>query len=370
MRDPRVNELAKVLVNYSANVQKDEIVMIHSIGVEALPLAAECYREALKAGAAFVETKFEYDNFKRILFDVGTTSQITWFPQHEMDFMKKASAYIAIRAPENSMAFASVDPDLQAALSRTYRPILEQRVNHTKWVVTRFPTNAMAQEAKMSLDEFTDFFFKATCYDYQGLKKRQAKLRELMEKTSTVKIKATDTDLSFSLKGMPAISCHGDRNIPDGEVFSAPVRDSVEGYITYNTPSMYYGREFNNIRLEFSKGKIVKADAGADSEALNKVFDTDEGARYVGEFSIGTNIHITKPMRNILFDEKIFGSIHFTPGSAYEEECDNGNRSAIHWDLVKILTGNGEIWFDGVLVQKDGLFVHKSLSDLNPSKDS
>ena len=194
---------------------------------------------------------------------------------------------------------------------------------------------------------------------------KQDLLKALMDRTERVRIKASDTDLSFSIKGLPGIKCDGRLNIPDGEVFSAPVKDSVEGHITYNCPTIYQGKEFNNIRLEFQKGRIVRASAPGMDEALNKILDTDEGARYVGEFSIGLNTMIKTPMRNILFDEKIFGSIHFTPGQAYEE-CDNGNRSAVHWDMVKILTGDGEIYFDDVLIQKDGLFVHEPLLGLNP----
>jgi aminopeptidase len=192
-------------------------------------------------------------------------------------------------------------------------------------------------------------------------------LVELMENTDRVRITGVGTDLSFSIKGMPAIKCAGEVNIPDGEVFSAPIRDSVNGYITYNTPAEYQGFTYENIRLEFKNGKIVKATAN-DTERINKVFDTDDGARYVGEFAIGVNPYITKPMKDTLFDEKIMGSIHFTPGSAYDD-CDNGNESAIHWDLVFIQTpefGGGEIWFDDNLIRKDGKFVFESLKVLNP----
>jgi aminopeptidase len=187
-----------------------------------------------------------------------------------------------------------------------------------------------------------------------------------MDKADRVRIKASDTDLHFSIKGLPGIKCDGRFNIPDGEVFTAPVKDSVEGYITYNCPTVYQGKEFNTIRLEFKKGKIVSATAPGMDDALNRILDTDAGARYIGEFAVGVNPNIRVPMRNILFDEKIFGSIHFTPGQCYDE-CDNGNRSAVHWDMVKILTGDGELWFDELLIQKDGRFVHKDLLELNPS---
>jgi len=220
----------------------------------------------------------------------------------------------------------------------------------------------------MSKDEFEDFFFGATIFNYSQLKKQQAKLARVMEKTDRVRLVASDTDLEFSIKGIPVISCYGDHNIPDGEVFTAPVRDSINGYIQYNTPSIYQGKEFKNVRFEFENGKIVKAEAGDMTKALNAVLDTDKGARYVGEFAIGTNPMIRQPMRNILFDEKIFGSIHLTPGMAYQE-APNGNSSAIHWDLVKILVGDGDIFFDGKLIQHNGYFVHGSLLGLNPPKE-
>jgi aminopeptidase len=188
-----------------------------------------------------------------------------------------------------------------------------------------------------------------------------------MEKADRVRITGKDTDLSFSIKGMPAIKCDGKLNIPDGEVFSAPLRSSVNGVITYNTPAVYMGVTFENIRLEFKDGKIIKATAN-NTERINRIFDTDEGARYVGEFSIGLNPYIEKPMKDTLFDEKIKGSIHFTPGSSYDE-CNNGNKSAIHWDLVFIQRpeyGGGEIWFDDTLIRKDGIFVVDKLKCLNP----
>jgi aminopeptidase len=188
-----------------------------------------------------------------------------------------------------------------------------------------------------------------------------------MDRTKRIRIVAPDTDIAFSIDGLPGIKCDGRFNMPDGEVFTAPVRDSVQGHITYNCPSIYQGKEYNNVRFEFKDGRIVKASAdGGLSAMLNKILDTDEGSRYIGEFALGINPGIRQPMRNILFDEKIFGSIHLTPGQAYDE-CDNGNRSAVHWDLVRILA-DGEIWFDDVLIQKNGRFVHKDLLQLNPEK--
>jgi aminopeptidase len=232
-------------------------------------------------------------------------------------------------------------------------------------VITRYPTIGLAQDAKMSLPDFEDFYFKACNIDWPGFARKITHLWKLVQRTDDVHLRSKDTDLRFSIKGVPAVKSEGLRNMPDGEVFTSPVRDSVQGYITYNTPSLYHGKEFNGVRLEFKDGKIIKAAAQTGSEQeLNKILDTDKGARYIGEFAFGLNKNITQPMKNILFDEKIMGSIHFTPGNAYKD-ADNGNRSSVHWDLVKILKGDGEIWLDGRLIQKDGQFVVKELKGLN-----
>jgi aminopeptidase len=365
MSDPRIVELARVLVDYSTRVGKGDVVLLAMYEPSTLPLLKELHKRCIQRGAKYVQYDMDFTDVQRDLFNHASKEQIEFFPQHKLDFMKQCTVFIGVRAEENDMVHAHANHENMKIWQRVMRPILEQRVEHTRWVVSRWPTNAMAQKVKMSLEEFTDFFFRCTNYDYAALKKRQAKLTRMMAHADKVHIRASDTDLRFSIKGLPAISCHGTMNIPDGEVFTAPVRDSVEGYLTYNTPSVYMGKEFNQVRLEFEKGRIVKATCQGDVKALNAVFDTDAGARYVGEFAIGTNTEITEPMRNALFDEKIFGSFHFTPGMAYGE-CNNGNQSAIHWDLVKLLHGDGEIYFDGKLVMKDGFFAHRDLLDMNP----
>jgi aminopeptidase len=365
MFDSRVAQFAKILVEYSTRVKRGDVVLINAVSAETYPVVKELHKLCLQKRAKYVQYDLEFPDATRDFYNFASQEQAAFFPQHKLDFMKTVDVFIGIRAPENAMAYANANQDIMRLNQKTTLPILDERVNHTRWVVTRWPTQAAAQDAKMSLEEFYDFFFGCTIYDYVGLQQKQAKLVRLMNRANQVRIKASDTDLTFSMKGMKAISCHGDKNIPDGEVYSVPVRDSVEGYLKYNTPSIYMGREFTDIRFEFEKGKIVKAEAGALTGALNKVLDTDEGARYIGEFSLGTNTGIRQPMRNALFDEKIFGSIHFTPGQAYED-CDNGNRSAIHWDLVKILVGDGEIIFDGKTIQRDGVFVHPELVELNP----
>ena len=192
-------------------------------------------------------------------------------------------------------------------------------------------------------------------------------LKELMERTDKVHIVAPGTDLRFSIKDIPTVKCAGQMNIPDGEVYTAPVKNSVNGVLSYNTPTIYDGTTFENIRLEFKNGKIIKA-TGSDTEKLNHILDSDEGARYIGEFALGLNPFILKPMKDILFDEKIMGSFHFTPGNSYDE-APNGNSSQVHWDMVCIQTsecGGGEIWFDDTLIRKDGMFIPEELQPLNP----
>lgn len=367
MKDARVRELARVLVNYSTRVKKGDVVLISASGFEAAPLVRELFIMCLERGAAYVEYEFTLPEINRHFYNRATKSQLAYFPEHKLDLMKKATVYIAISAGENSMVMAQANQGKMIAWSKVLRPVMDQRVKHTRWVITRFPTHGVAQEARMSLEEYEDYLFAACCIDWAEESKKQEKLKRLIDRTGRVRIIATDTDLSFSLKGMPGIKCDGRYNIPDGEVFTAPVKDSVEGHITYNCPTIYQGKEFDKIRLSFTRGKIVKASSPGMDEALNRILDTDEGARFVGEFGIGVNPRITQPMRNILFDEKITGSIHFTPGQCYDE-CDNGNRSAVHWDMVKLLKGDGEIWFDDQLIQKDGRFVHKELITLNPSE--
>jgi aminopeptidase len=365
MKDPRVRELAGVLVNYSTRVKKGDVVLISASGFEAAPLVQELYILCLERGAAYVEYEFNLPEINRHFYNRATKSQLAYFPEHRLAFMKKATVYIAISAGGNSMVMAKANQGNMISWSKVIRPIIDERVKHTRWVITRYPTQGATQEAKMSLEEYEDYLFSACCIDWGVESKKQEKLKRLMDKAYNVRITADDTDLTFSIKGMPGIKCDGRFNIPDGEVFTAPVRDSVEGYITYNCPTVYQGKEFNNIRLEFSKGKIISASSPGMDEALESILDTDVGARFIGEFAIGVNPGITEPMRNILFDEKIFGSIHFTPGQCYDD-CDNGNRSAVHWDMVKILKNGGEIWFDDQPIQKNGLFVHKDLLALNP----
>ena len=276
-------------------------------------------------------------------------------------------AYIAIRAGNNSAELSDVPSENLNMYSRITTPTLDYRVNHTKWVILRYPNPSMAQLAGQSLDAFEDFYFDVCTLDYAKMNRAMDALAALMEKTDNVKIKGPGTDLSFSIKGIPAVKCAGECNIPDGEVYPAPVRESMNGIISYNTPSEEQGFTYENIVFEIKNGKIVDAKAN-NNERINQLLDTDEGARYFGEFAIGVNPYVLEPMKDTLFDEKIAGSFHLTPGAAYEDAF-NGNKSAVHWDLVMIQRpeyGGGEIYFDDVLIRKDGLFVIPELECLNP----
>jgi len=367
MIDTRMQTLANKLVNYSCKVKPGERVLIEIKGYE-LPLTRALVKEVYKAGGLpFVTIK--NDEITRELLNECTEEQIRLMASFELARMKEMNAYIGIRASDNSNEMGDVPSDKMQLYNKLFaQPVhSEQRVGHTKWVVLRYPNNSMAQMAEMSTEAFEDFYFNVCNLDYSKMSKAMDSLVRVMERTDRVRITGRNTDLTFSIKGMPAIKCDGGANIPDGEVYSAPLKTSVNGILSYNTPAKHQGFTFENITLEFKDGKIIKA-AANDTERINKIFDTDEGARYVGEFSLGLNPYIEKPMKDTLFDEKIKGSIHFTPGHCYDE-CDNGNKSAIHWDLVYIQRpeyGGGEIWFDDVLIRKDGVFVLEELKCLNP----
>ncbi len=365
--DPRIQKLAENLVNYSVKLKKDENVLINCVGDAPKPLVKAIVKEVHKAGGnPFVDIVDQ--SIERELTVQATEKQLALRLERDLNFMKNMDAYIGIRGSENVNELSDVPGDkMQAYMSQFVSKVTDERVSNTKWVVLRYPNNAMAQLANTSLENFENFYFDVCNLDYSKMSKAMDSLVDLMDKTDQVRITGLGTDLTFSIKDIKAIKCDGEINIPDGEVFTAPVKDSVNGVLSYNTPAVYQGFTFENVVLEFENGKIVKATAN-DSERINKVFDTDAGARYVGEFAIGVNPYILKPMKDTLFDEKIMGSFHFTPGAAYDEAY-NGNDSSVHWDLVCIQTpeyGGGEIYFDDVLIRKDGMFVIPELEALNP----
>lgn len=367
MKDERIEKLAKNLLTHSVKLQKDENILIDILGEDGIPLAKELMKQSSKIGARPFFNLINYELEKVMLEDL-TEDQIKIYAKHELQRMKEMDAYIGIRASNNTAELVDITNEKMNLYNSFYTlPVHFEERCSKKWCILRYPNYSMAQMSNMSTEKFEDFFFKVCNLDYSKMSKAMDGLVELMNKTDKVHIIGKDTNLTFSIKGIGATKCMGDYNIPDGEVFSAPVKTSVNGYITYNTETRYNGIRFNNIRFEFENGKIVNATCN-DNEAINKILDIDEGARYIGEFALGVNPYIDLPIGDTLFDEKINGSFHFTPGDSIEER-DNGNRSSIHWDIVNIQRpefGGGEIWFDEVLIRKDGRFVQKGLEELNP----
>lgn len=368
MVDPRVTKLAQTLVNYSCAVKSGEKILIEAIDVPHA-FATECVRIAAEAGARPL-VLLKSNQVNRALMHAATQEQFDLIAQVERLQMENVQCYIGARGNPNVSELSDVPGERQKIYESTVwkRVHSEVRVPKTRWVVLRWPSASMAQLAQMSTEAFEDFYFDVCTMDYAKMGRAMQALKKRMEATDKVRLKGPgETDLEFSIKGIPAITCEGRVNIPDGEVFTAPVRDSIHGTIQFNTPSLYRGTTHENIRFQFEAGKIVSA-SSTNTPKLNEVLDTDAGARYTGEFAIGVNPHILTPMKDTLFDEKIAGSIHLTPGKAYAEAC-NGNDSEIHWDLVMIQRpeyGGGEMYFDGQLVRKDGLFVVDDLLALNP----
>ena len=367
MTDQRIVKLAKNLVNYSCDLKKGEKILIEAKGIDYM-LVNEIIKQVYAVGGyPFVEI---YDNRVSRELLLGETEEYAKLKaKYDGYRMAEMDAYIGIRGGENCNELSDVPEKNMKAESEFYsHPVHhELRVKKTKWVVLRYPNQGMAQQAGTSTDAFEDFYFNVCNLDYSKMDRAMDALKKRLDKADKVHIIAKDTDISFSIKGIGSKKCSGERNIPDGEIYTAPVKTSVNGVITYNAPSVEQGVKHENVCLTFKDGKIVKA-TGNHPEKLKAIFDTDEGARYVGEFSFGVNPYIVKPMGDILFDEKISGSIHFTPGCCYDD-CYNGNISAIHWDLVQIQTkeyGGGEIYIDGELIRKDGIFVPDDLKCLNP----
>ncbi len=369
MKDPRIEKLADILVGYSTHVQPGEKVLIEAYDIPDPVITALVARVARAGGLPFVTVK--RNRVLRALYQNATEEQMRLTGEFERLRMDEMDAYIGVRGADNSTEMADV-PDERMALYRRlwWNPVHSTtRVPKTKWVVLRWPTPSMAQQAGMSTEAFEDFYFDVCTFDYSRMDALIAPLKELMDKTDRVQLTGPGTDLTFSIKNIPTIPCTGQSNIPDGEIFTAPVKESVNGTIAFNTPTLYQGTVFENVTLTFEQGRAVRASsAGGTERALNQILDSDEGARFVGEFSLGFNPYVLQPMRDILFDEKIAGSFHFTPGQAYEE-ADNGNRSVVHWDMVMVQRpefGGGDIVFDDVLVRRDGVFVLPELLPLNP----
>ena len=363
--DPRFLKLADGLVGFSTALKKGERVLIDAFDVPDAMVVA-LVQSARRRGA-YPYVQLHRARITRELALEAVEPQFAPHAEIELARMRKMDAYIALRGSENIFESSDIPPDKVRLVSRLMKPVQDHRVGKTKWVVLRWPTPAMAQQAGMSTEAFEDFYFRVCTLDYARLTPGMKALAGLMRRTDRVRIVGPGTDLRFSIKGIGAKECGGQYNIPDGEVFSCPVRDSVEGFVQFNAPTVYLGTSFDHVRLAFGKGKVVEA-TSSNNRRLGEILDSDAGARYIGEFALGFNPHILEPMRDILFDEKIAGSFHFTPGQAYAE-CGNGNQSQVHWDLVCIQRpeyGGGEVWFDEKLIRKDGLFLPKALQQLNP----
>lgn len=367
MNDPRFDLLARNLISFSTALKRGESVLLDMFDIPD-EMTVALIRAARAVGAVPL-VQVHHGRVAREMALGAQEDALEIQSAVQLAQMKKMDAYIAFRGGQNITESADVPPDKMRLVAKKMKAVLDWRVKKTKWCVLRWPSPSMAQLAGMSTEAFEDFYFRVCTLDYAKLVPGMKALAEAMMRTDQVHIKGPGTDLRFSIKNIPAIPCGGTHNIPDGEVFTAPVKTSVQGVVQYNAPTIYQGTAFDNVRLVFNDGKIVEATAN-NTKKLNQIFDSDAGARYIGEFALGFNPHVLQPMRDILFDEKIAGSFHFTPGQCYEN-TENGNRSQIHWDLVCIQRpdwGGGEIYFDGKLIRKDGLFIPKPLQALNPDR--
>ena len=365
MQDPRIVKLAENLLNHSVRLQSQESLLIEVRG-EGHALARELVKQAY-AKEAYPFVRILDPMIQRELMMGTSAERAAHLAKWEEPMYKELHAYIVINGPTNDSEMSDVPVERRRAHQKVMQELNDYLINNSRWTLLNYPTPAMAQSANMSMEAFEDFYFDVCSVDYKKMHEAFLPLAALMSRTDKVRLTGPGTDLTFSIKGIPNVICSGLRNIPDGEIYTAPVRESVNGTITYNTATSYMGTKFENVRLTFADGKIVEATAN-NTKKLNEILDSDEGARYIGEFAIGVHPYILHPMNDILFDEKIAGSFHFTPGRAYEA-ADNGNRSQIHWDMVNIQRpeyGGGEIWFDDVLIRKDGLFVLPELQGLNP----
>lgn len=371
-KDERLIKYAEMIVKNSVKLKKGEKVFIEGFSNSVRDLFEEIIKAATKVGA--IPFWYFNDNaFIKSFVDNANEAQMKSFGEFHAEIMAKCDAYIAVRGYDDMFMMADVDAKQNELYQKHfYTPVhFNIRVPQTRWVVMRYPNNTMAALSRMSTEAFEDFYFNACMVDYQKMGKAMQPLKKLMDKTENVRLVAPGTDLSFSIKNLGAVICDGRVNLPDGEVYTAPVKNSINGVIQFNTDTVYGGEYFSNIRLEFKDGKIINGTSMANNDKFQKLLDHDAGSHYMGEFAIGVNPYITKPLLDILFDEKIAGSIHMAIGNSYDDETFNGNRSDIHWDLVLIQTpewGGGEVWFDDVLIRKDGRFVVAELQILNPEK--
>jgi aminopeptidase len=354
--DERYRKLAKILIDYSTSTKKGDKVLIHMKEVEAFPLAREVYRAAILKGA-FPEVYFSSVHLTRDRLELGSSAQIKYYPKVDEASIKWADVWLGIRAPKSPYELEGIDPQKLAEDQKIYGRLADKRLKKCRWVLCWLPTEAFAQKAQMPIRRMEDFFFKATVKDWRKETEKYAKIRKLFQGKKEVRIVGQQTDISFSTEGRNYVidDCHN--NMPGGEVFSAPVRESVEGEIYFDIPSARSGQLVKDIRLNFRQGRVSDFSAKTGQPPLEKALEIDKGASYVGEFGIGANFGIKNWTLDILFDEKIGGTIHLALGRAYEE-CGGKNKSDLHWDLIKDLRKGGRIFVDGKLVSKNGKFLY------------
>ena len=354
MADARTEKLASILVNHSLEVKRGETVLISSSSELAKPLVVEVFREVMRRGAHPL-TSIAFEETANVFYELATKPQLDNFPKIKFYEAKNVDCVVNIRATANKKAFSNIDPKKIGKRSKVLQPIRDTIITKKRWILCNYPTNALAQEADMSLEEYEDFLYGATNIDWNRVKLGEMKLKRALDRASVVRITGEDTDLTIGIKGRKAIPCYGERNMPDGEVFLSPRENSADGHIYYEMPAIYQSREVTGIRLRFRKGKVVEASAEKNEDFLLAMLDTDRGARYLGELGIGVNYGIKKFSKDILFDEKIGGTVHLAVGKSYEE-AGGKNVSAVHWDMIKDLRKGGAIHLDGKMIQKNGRF--------------
>lgn len=361
----RLKKLSKTIVNYSLKLKENDKVLI-SFHTDKPKQFVKLLIEDIVDKGAIPFVRIIDPELQSYLLKYTKENRIKEIEKHSRFEVDNYDCFISIKYNVNDYEDKDVSSKVRNLVNEATKKSDMVRINERRWVLLNYPSHLDAYKASMTNDQFYNYSLDVMTVDYKKMYEMLEPLKKLMENTKNVRIISPDTDLTFSIEGMPVVPCCGESNIPDGEIFTAPVRDSVNGVITYNTDSPYEGNVYKNVKLEFKDGKIVKATSSSNGN-IDEIFDTDEGARYIGEFSLGLNPKILDPMGDILYDEKIIGSIHFTPGSAYHDAY-NGNDSKVHWDLVLIQRkeyGGGEIYFDDVLIRKDGLFVLPELKHLN-----
>jgi aminopeptidase len=363
MADPRVETLARILVDYSVEVRPNHLVWITG-GSAGAPLILAVYQKVLERGAhPFLEV--EPEETEELFYAYASDAQLDYMPPFTMEIVEQIDANIGIWTDVNTRQLTNTAPAKQARRSVARRPFSDRFLERAtkkelRWVGTLYPSQAYAQDAEMSLREFEDFVYGACLVHepdpikaWKKISKEQQRIVDWLNKARKIHVLGPDTDLKLEVKGRTWINCDGHENFPDGEIFTGPIEDSVNGHIRYSFPACAYGREVEDVRLQFKDGKVVKATAAKNEQFLLKMLKSDKGARYVGEFALGTNYGIQRFTKNILFDEKIGGTIHLALGKGFPESGSK-NKSAIHWDMVCDLRKGGEVHVDGTLFLKDG----------------